>query len=254
MHIYDRDPPSPSRASQRAGLSVGMCAKLKQAIRCKFGTPLPACSPRSIIPCGGTEARRVFALPHARSLVVLLSPGLPCRSGPTLASPIASWRRVGEVVVAVAVCDGWFELLRGGAEQSGRTAWALHDGTRVGHAGIYIYICVCVYLSVYVYGGDGMFLLFRVPGSLRVGLMNDDFKFIPTTHLTSPLPLQPTRSDSHRHEDNTRMKRRVRPVDGLPQPVWPKIGLLKLAPERRWTSGPVLTVNPPHSYVLVHRW
>ena len=44
-------------------------------------------------------------------------------------------------------------------------------------------------------------------------------------------PQQPARSGSHRHGDTTTIKRGVGPVDGRPQPIWPKSGPPRLAPE-----------------------
>mmetsp|Transcript_13462 Transcript_13462/g.40840 ORF Transcript_13462/g.40840 Transcript_13462/m.40840 type:complete len:806 (+) Transcript_13462:179-2596(+) len=122
---------------KRAGLSIGQSVRLKRAIRCKFGTPLDVgdhFSQRS----GSSLQRRVFALPKLRSMVILLSPGLPCRVAPSLHAPIALWKRVGEVVTAVAECDGWVEIVEHSSVSTSRRAralWTLYDGNHVGQEG-----------------------------------------------------------------------------------------------------------------------
>lgn len=122
-----------AKAFERAGLPVGLRVKLKRAIRCTFGTPLPMAGLSLPDNLAANARRRVFALPMARSMVVLLSPGLPCRSAPSFDAPISEWKRVGELVVAVAMCDGFLELVD---HPNGRRAlWALQDGRRVGQAG-----------------------------------------------------------------------------------------------------------------------
>ena len=80
-----------------------------------------------------------------------------------------------------------------------------------------------------------------------------DSKYINTKHpppLPTPYPIRPIphaaagpRSGSHRRGDTPAApKRRVGPVDGPPQPIWPIIGPPKLAPRRRaWARG---TVEP----------
>mmetsp|Transcript_36415 Transcript_36415/g.108088 ORF Transcript_36415/g.108088 Transcript_36415/m.108088 type:complete len:304 (-) Transcript_36415:556-1467(-) len=101
-------------AAKRAGLALGLRERLKHAVRCTFGVPLaPPTLPRSP-PAAERARRRVFALPRPVSMVVLLSPGLPCRLEPSLSAAAVCWRRAGDVVVAVATCEGWLELLAGG--------------------------------------------------------------------------------------------------------------------------------------------
>jgi len=84
-------------------------------------------------------------------------------------------------------------------------------------------------------------------GTHTVTMTGADDKFTPTyeSHLTltnTPLTLldhshssrPAARSGSHRHGDGdtpAAPKRRVGPVDGPPQPIWPIVGPPKLAPE-----------------------
>lgn len=82
-------------AAKRAGLALGLRERLKHAVRCTFGVPLaPPTLPRSP-PVAERARRRVFALPRPVSMVVLLSPGLPCRLEPSLSAVAVCWRRAG---------------------------------------------------------------------------------------------------------------------------------------------------------------
>jgi len=126
-------------AAKRAGLALGLRERLKHAVRCTFGVPLAPPTPPRSPPAEQRARRRVFALPRPVSMVVLLSPGLPCRLEPSLSATAVCWRRAGDVVVAVATCEGWLELLAGGGggarRGGGRRFWVLQEGARAGQPG-----------------------------------------------------------------------------------------------------------------------
>jgi len=184
MHIYDRDPPSPSRASQRAGLSVGMCAKLKQRYICiHIPSPLltlPPLPPQSV-QARGTLSRHVRQTQTGHPMQVrhsaprLLSTfdhtlwrhrsaARLCATPCTLSSGAAlSWSALPQrshvgfphrVVEASGRGGGggggvrW--LVRASPRRRG-AKWAHGVGATRRHAGrarryIYIYMCVRVYI------------------------------------------------------------------------------------------------------------
>jgi len=62
----------------------------------------------------------------------------------------------------------------------------------------------------------------------------DDDKFTPTKHLTPPPHHSSSRPAAAHTETETPLlhqKKRVGPIDGLPQPIWPIVGPPELAPE-----------------------
>ncbi len=118
---------------RRAALPVGTRLRITHSLQCELGAYLSHPADAGAACWSPRAPRRVFRFARALPMAVLLSPALPARAAPHTGARTLATLRCGDVVRAVASCDGWVEVsLERGAQ---RSAWALYDGRRVGQAG-----------------------------------------------------------------------------------------------------------------------